>query len=183
MARTPEETRALNTERMRRWRAANPERVKAHCLAWNKAHREKARQKTIEWRAAHPNHGREYREKNRERLRVRNAEWRARHKERVRDLSLRKKYGIALGVFDSLMAAQKGLCAICGDPLQRGHRTHVDHDHATHKVRALLCRHCNLILGYAKDQPSRLRAAILYLEGHHAVARVAPLKEGPHARL
>lgn len=39
-----------------------------------------------------------------------------------------------------------------------------DHDHKTGKPRGILCRNCNMALGYMCDDPSRLRLAADYLE-------------------
>lgn len=55
-------------------------------------------------------------------------------------------------------------CAICKTPFQANLIGQIDHDHATGVVRGLLCLHCNLILGHARDQPDILRAALIYLE-------------------
>lgn len=53
--------------------------------------------------------------------------------------------------FDSLLASQGGKCALCRSP-QHGHTNwHVDHCHATGRVRGILCRNCNLGLGHFKD--------------------------------
>ena len=44
--------------------------------------------------------------------------------------------------YDELLAAQNGGCAICNaEPLTR--RLHIDHDHATMRLRGLLCHRCN----------------------------------------
>jgi hypothetical protein len=59
-----------------------------------------------------------------------------------------------------LEQAQGGLCAICGDdgPLE------YDHNHVTGEPRGALCHGCNSGLGFFRDDPKRLRAAIRYLE-------------------
>lgn len=62
-----------------------------------------------------------------------------------------------------------------------GRRMHVDHDHNTGQLRDLLCHHCNLLLGNAKDSVERLRQGIAYLERHSAAklaARLQPEGEG-----
>lgn len=55
-------------------------------------------------------------------------------------------------------------CAICRQDFQKDRVGQIDHDHKTGQVRGLLCLHCNLLLGHAKDQPNILRAALTYLE-------------------
>lgn len=40
----------------------------------------------------------------------------------------------------------------------------LDHCHNTGAVRGLICRTCNLLLGYSKDNRQILQAAINYLE-------------------
>jgi hypothetical protein len=78
---------------------------------------------------------------------------------------LASNYGMTMEEYQARVAAQGGLCAICGDEPERG-RLHVDHNHATGVVRELLCRPCNHALGNAQDDPARLRAMIAYLERH-----------------
>lgn len=38
-----------------------------------------------------------------------------------------------------------------------------DHNHSTMKFRGFLCRHCNLAIGYVKDDPKLLEALATYL--------------------
>jgi len=76
-----------------------------------------------------------------------------------------KRYGITIEEYESLLASQFWACAICGrDEEEFEGRLHIDHDHITGKVRGLLCRKCNSILGYADDDIDVIRKAIAYLE-------------------
>jgi hypothetical protein len=59
-----------------------------------------------------------------------------------------------------LQEKQAGRCACCGN-LQKN--LVVDHDHDTGRVRGLLCNNCNLMIGYALDDPRRLQLGIEYL--------------------
>ena len=75
------------------------------------------------------------------------------------------KYGITAEQFAARLEAQGDRCAICRSDAPSGKGGwHVDHDHATNAIRGLLCHNCNLMLGNAKDDPARLRAAAAYLE-------------------
>jgi Recombination endonuclease VII len=74
--------------------------------------------------------------------------------------------------YTRMFIEQNGLCAICGKPERRLSRTGgpyllaVDHDHATGKVRALLCNDCNACLGLLGESVPTLRAMVAYLEKH-----------------
>ncbi|MFW3477366.1 endonuclease VII domain-containing protein [Streptomyces microflavus] len=84
--------------------------------------------------------------------------------EKVYARNLAINYDLTPEQYASMVQTQDGRCAICGDKSPR--RLNVDHDHATGRVRQLLCGHCNHALGHAKDDPDRLRAMIAYLERH-----------------
>lgn len=76
--------------------------------------------------------------------------------------------------YAAMFAAQGGRCAICrGEPGRKP--LAIDHCHATHGVRALLCTACNLALGLMRDNPERLRAAADYVEGHSRRLRASPI--------
>ena len=88
---------------------------------------------------------------------------------------LRDRFNMTVQEYDDLLERQGGGCAVCGAAAGR-RRLHVDHDHSccpvTRKdfrtcgrcVRGLLCSACNRALGYASDDPARLRALAEYLE-------------------
>lgn len=84
--------------------------------------------------------------------------------------TLRRKYNITPEKYAELYTLQGGLCAICLEPETITVRSRnpwtlaVDHDHATGRVRGLLCNRCNLLLGKVHDESKILRAAIKYLK-------------------
>jgi hypothetical protein len=86
-----------------------------------------------------------------------------------RTYHLKRRYGITASDADSLLVAQGGLCAVC----KVAPAVHVDHDHATGAVRALLCFNCNGGLGQFKDNPGFLHAAAYYVAFHTARQEVA----------
>jgi Recombination endonuclease VII len=79
-----------------------------------------------------------------------------------RTYHLRRRYGITAEDADAMLDAQGGLCAIC----KAAPAVHVDHDHETGAVRALLCFNCNGGLGQFKDDPAVLRSAAEYVSFH-----------------
>jgi len=83
---------------------------------------------------------------------------------------LKHKFGLTLGEFFALVTAQNGECAICKKGIavySRGRGNPgaacIDHDHATGKVRGVLCHACNTALGLFADNAERLEAAARYL--------------------
>lgn len=102
--------------------------------------------------------------------------WKARNPNKVKATRRRRAlrtYGLTVDQYEALVRDQKGLCAICkGPPVGRGKKLHVDHDHTTRQVRALLCSFCNRGLGYFKDDPQLLLLAAQYLQDHSAAPHV-----------
>ena len=77
----------------------------------------------------------------------------------TRNNHLKRRYGITEADVEALKMKQGGLCAVC----RTAQAKHVDHDHATGKVRGILCFNCNGGLGQFKDRIDRLQQAIDYL--------------------
>lgn len=75
-----------------------------------------------------------------------------------------KKFGITKEIFDKMFLAQDSRCAICETTENTSSKDWaIDHCHRTGEVRGILCHHCNLMLGNAKDDTIRLKKAIKYL--------------------
>ena len=84
-----------------------------------------------------------------------------------REHQLKRDYGICLEDYNSMFAYQRGCCAICGTHQNELVKSlHVDHDHSTGEVRALLCGTCNAGLGMYRDDPELLEIAAEYLRLH-----------------
>jgi len=71
------------------------------------------------------------------------------------------RYGLTMDQFHAMFEAQGERCKICRRVMGR---ICIDHDHASKRVRGLLCHGCNVAIGYAKENPTTLRAAAAYLE-------------------
>lgn len=81
--------------------------------------------------------------------------------------NVRRKYGLAKDAYDALVAACAGRCMVCRrTPQEANNRAmslDVDHDHASGRVRGLLCGPCNCAMGLANDDPARLEQMAQYL--------------------
>jgi hypothetical protein len=125
------------------WRDNAERRRKSHCRVCTAA-------ASREWRRRQPNY-------EKQRYAAQRVETRERH--------LIRKYGVSLADYEAMLAKQGGQCAIClCEPSTQAHGVfHVDHCHKTGRVRGLLCRGCNHVLGHLKDDPKALRRAVEYL--------------------
>jgi hypothetical protein len=100
--------------------------------------------------------------------------WRERNPDKVKNMDLRKRFGITLDQYRQMSLEQDHKCALCIQPETavdaKGAERFmaVDHCHKTGKIRALLCASCNKALGGFKDDPALLRKAAEYIEKHLA---------------
>lgn len=92
------------------------------------------------------------------------AERKARYKSKNIEAYRKRKYGMAQLEYERLVKKQNNECAICKNIMSR---PHVDHCHTHGHTRELLCRQCNLMLGFAEDDIKKLHSAIRYLEKHN----------------
>jgi transposase len=134
-------------ERMKRWREANREHIQSYQKAWR-----------VENAGAVAEYQKEYQKEYRERDEARAA---------TMQRNLWKNYKMTPTEFNELWDAQSGRCSICSvDMVPRGRAKNsvaVDHNHENGAVRGLLCRSCNVGIGYLQDDPDLLIAAAEYL--------------------
>jgi hypothetical protein len=69
-----------------------------------------------------------------------------------------QRYQLTPDAFQAMLDAQGGICPLC----QERPAKHVDHDHATGRVRGILCNACNVSL-HALDRPGWLSRAQEYI--------------------
>ena len=86
---------------------------------------------------------------------------------------MKRKYGLTLEQYDAMLAAQDGVCAICGEPRPEDRTLHVDHDHDTGEIRGLLCFKCNNALGDFNDDHDLFQRAAAYLDRDTELAEMA----------
>ena len=101
--------------------------------------------------------------------------WRERNPNKVKNMELRKRFGITLEQYRQMSEKQNHKCAICDnhetavDSKGSERFMAVDHCHKTGKIRALLCSSCNKALGSFRDDPNLLWKAAEYITKHACV--------------
>jgi len=120
------------------------EKRNAYMRQWAKNHREYFRVAARNWKKKHPEYARKYAADNRA---------------HTREKLFNQRYGMTLEQYESLFEQQNGICAICKKP----GKLEVDHDHATQKVRGLLCKKCNMGIGYLMDDVDTMLATAEYI--------------------
>ena len=114
-----------------------------------------------------------WREKDREAYNRNMREWKANNRDKVSRYKWKARYGITPELYNEMLAAQNGKCAICGEIETAQHNVSkktlklaVDHCHKTGKVRGLLCQECNRGIAKFKDDPIKTQKATEYLIKH-----------------
>ena len=117
-------------------------------LARTPQHRKKRAEYMQEWRKKYPEKvrliSRNYYKNNRDQIKI-----------KQRRYNLKRLYGLTEADYQRMLADQGGVCKICLGEARHKKGFHVDHDHVTGRVRAILCSRCNGALGwfekYAKN--------------------------------
>lgn len=77
----------------------------------------------------------------------------------------RRHQGLHEDQYLAILGDQLGTCAICAKDSDQ--RLAVDHCHKSGEIRGLLCRACNLGLGFFGDDIQRIEVAAAYLRASH----------------
>ena len=103
-----------------------------------------------------------YRSKNVRKLRAYNKAYRAANVERTvkwQHTARLSRYHLTDEQYIEILKTQGGQCALC-----EGNAAHIDHDHKTGRVRGVLCKACNLMLGVFEKRPTWVNKATEYLK-------------------
>lgn len=154
----------------------NKQKIVARATAWAKNNRDKMlvhrknsylrnidsiKYKSKIYRAEHPEIHKNYVNRNREKVNNIYTE----HHWKTRGIINKDGSKFTVGNYIDLRCKQNNCCAICKkQPTKQ--RLHLDHDHSTGFVRALLCSNCNVGLGNFKDSVTHLFKAIKYLRSY-----------------
>jgi hypothetical protein len=143
---------ACKAEQHRQWRGRNSE----HIQEWHRKY----------------NQSPERQEAHRDRQRRRYHE--KQEKETRYQRRLRRLYNLTQAEYDAKLAEQNGVCAVCGQECKSGRTLAVDHCHVTGEVRGLLCMNCNRAIGWLKDDPKLIQAALEYIVKWDAILQSNP---------
>ena len=127
-------------------------------------------------------YNREFYTRNKEAIIKRTKDYRASNKDKVADFhktpkrratkrawTLKKKYGLSMQDYNTILAQQGGVCSICGeaetakDVAGNLKPMSVDHSHVTGVVRTLLCDRCNKLVGALEKNPARTAQILEYI--------------------
>jgi hypothetical protein len=139
-------------------------RNKAKQRAYNKTYYQSNRKRLLAYQKAYNKSHKKQRQAYRDSHVKERKAYQLASKKNYLNYHLKHRYGITLEVRNALNKKQKGRCAICGER----RKLNVDHDHKTGKVRGLLCKQCNYLLGNARDDCVILTNANKYLRKHRA---------------
>jgi hypothetical protein len=135
-------------KKSRRWYAENRERILAEQRAAYALNKDAIRAQQKAFRKANP----------------------GRYSAVQRIRNLKAMFGMVPADYERMLQAQGGTCAICkatSPGRKRDKHFHIDHDHATGKIRGLLCNRCNSFLGVVEGWLEQFKAAV---EAYRAAA-------------
>lgn len=125
----------------KRYYWSHREKILAQEKKHRKDHQEKKLAQDRNYRIGHRKERSEYQRKY-------DKEHREERLEYGRKNHLKTVHGLTVSDYNRLFVEQNGKCAVCGKHQSiLSQRLDVDHDHKTGKIRGLLCRGCNRMLG------------------------------------
>jgi hypothetical protein len=132
-----------SAQKAKRWRGRNPDKVRARNKAWYAANKKESDEKSRAYYHA--------------------------HKESAKLAGMMYRHGLTQEAYESMLAGQGNVCAICGTSEWPKLGPEVDHDHDTGEIRGILCHKCNWGLGLLGDKKETLALALGYLNANNKI--------------
>ena len=132
---------------MKAWYKRNPEKRKDHDVKAYKKFKQKYIDNAAKWRKANPVAYKASATKHRKN-----------NPDIHRGYQFKYRYKITFADYTKLLESQNGVCAVCQK--KPDYNLSVEHDHATGKVRGLVCQRCNQAIGVIEqaDLADKVRA-------------------------
>lgn len=90
-------------------------------------------------------------------------------KQKAFERMLKHRYKLSREEFDTMLLNQMNKCKVCSNTIKKGENLVVDHCHTSNKVRGLVCRRCNTLLGYLETDQTILNSAYDYLKMNNRI--------------
>ena len=145
-----------STEQVRTWRAKNIDRQQEQSQRYYETNKKVIAEKA-----------KAYRQRNKAKIDERVKAWATTHPDRVRwhkNRSTWRRNGVDPVEAERVLVAHNGRCDCCGTESPMEARWCVDHDHATGRVRGVLCSKCNTAIGKLGDTLEGVLRAVKYLQ-------------------
>lgn len=143
----------------------DPEKRKAYYRSYRKRNLEKCRKWSRDWKKKHydkwKDQAKKYRKSHPEKIKAYREKYKKLGKTKLSQI--KSRYGITQKDVKNIIQIQGGKCPICKKSFSETVGC-IDHDHKTKKVRGVIHRKCNLLIGYANEDINILQNAISYLE-------------------
>lgn len=89
---------------------------------------------------------------------------RDKRREHERCRTAKRRHGLSLYDIEFIILTQNNTCTICGNTFGIGfEKPTIDHCHTTGEMRGIICNRCNILIGFAMDNPATLSCASEYL--------------------
>ncbi len=159
-----------STEKSALWRALNKKKNKSHKARYRDRNRDKLNRSARRRYAEDPDKCREssdrWKEKNRSRYKAYQKQYMevyyAKHRDRLcaeqRTRMLMTRYGLTPEDVSNRLREQKDLCAFCKKPFTEDRPPVVDHCHSTKKLRGMVHRGCNTLIGQVEHKRVLIQA-------------------------
>ena len=115
------------------------------------------REKYLKYYERERTRGRQYYQEKKDWILAKNRKYNKENPDKRKSSILKYEYGITLEDYNKMLNEQEGKCAICQKHQNELKKIlYVDHDHKTGEVRGLLCKNCNVALGFYEKYDTQI---------------------------